>query len=339
MRMRLLLTAALTLLALLAVACGADTLDEGDSEVAADETGPDPDLEPSEAGSEAGSESEAGGGCEDVGTITVGSANFPESQILANLYAEVLEDRGFEVERNLNIGSREVYFPALQAGELDLFPEYIGATHAFLAAGEDGEAEAISGVEELRSAAEELLSDELTLLESSEAQDQDALAVTQETADEFGLETTSDLADVDDQFVIGGPPEEETRPTGLPGLQEVYGLEFSEFRTLDAGGPLTREALRSGEVDVARVFSTQGFIEEDNLVILEDDQGLVPAENITPIARTSIACDDVVSALNETSAALTTESLTNLNFQVEVENANPEDVATQYAEEQGLLGT
>ena len=336
MRTRLLLTAALTLFALLAAACGADTLDEGDSEVAADDTAPDVDLAPSEEASGA----EAGGGCEDVGTITVGSANFPESQILANLYAEVLEDRDFDVERNLNIGSREVYFPALQAGELDLFPEYIGATHAFLAAGQDGsEAEAISGVEELRSATEELLSEELTLLESSEAQDQDALAVTQETADEFGLETTSDLAEVDDQFVIGGPPEEETRPTGLPGLQEVYGLEFSEFRTLDAGGPLTREALRSGEVDVARVFSTQGFIEEDNLVILEDDEGLVPAENITPIARTSIACDDVVSALNETSAALTTESLTNLNFQVEVENANPEDVATQYAEEQGLLGT
>ena len=119
----------------------------------------------------------------------------------------------------------------------------------------------------------------------------------------------------------------------------MYGIEFAEFRALDAGGPLTREALSSGEVDVARVFSTQGFIEEDNLVILDDDQGLVPAENITPIARESILCDEVRTALNEVSAALTTESLTNLNFQVEVENANPEDVATSYAQEQGLIGS
>lgn len=283
----------------------------------------------------AGGASEAptgGGGAE--GSVTVGSANFAEQLILGNMYADVLEEAGLTVERNLNLGSREVYFPALVNGDLDVLPEYLGSTYNFVA---EGEAQVLTEVEELRSALEETLPAELTLLESSAAQDQDALAVTQETADEFGLTTVSDLAPIAGELVAGGPAEEETRATGLPGLQEVYGIEFGEYVVLDSGGPQTREALEAGRVDVARVFSTSAFVEADELVVLEEDMPLIPAENVTPIVRTDAVTPELEEALNSVSEVLTTEDLTTLNARVEIDQEDPDVVAREYLVEQGLV--
>lgn len=283
----------------------------------------------------AGGASEAptgGGGAE--GSVTVGSANFAEQLILGNMYADVLEEAGLTVERNLNLGSREVYFPALVNGDLDVLPEYLGSTYNFVA---EGEAQVLTEVEELRSALEETLPAELTLLESSAAQDQDALAVTQETADEFSLTTVSDLAPIAGELVAGGPAEEETRATGLPGLQEVYGIEFGEYVVLDSGGPQTREALEAGRVDVARVFSTSAFVEADELVVLEEDMPLIPAENVTPIVRTDAVTPELEEALNSVSEVLTTEDLTTLNARVEIDQEDPDVVAREYLVEQGLV--
>lgn len=320
------LGAVIVLMALLGTACSSEVTDgepaaDGD-EAAGEETA---DAEEEDTGA-----AEAG----DVGTITVGSANFAEQLILGNMYAIALEEAGFDVEANLNLGSREVYFPALQSGDLDVMPEYLGAAYGFLA---EGEEEVLTEVDELRAALEEVLPADLVLLESSEAQDQDALAVTQETADEYGLVTVSDLAPVAGELVAGGPAEEETRAVGLPGLRDVYGIEFADFIVTDAGGPQTVEALNSGRIDVGRVFTTSSFIEAEGFVVLEEDQPLIPGENITPIVRQEVAVPEVEEVLNAISAALTTDELIDLNARVELDNDDPDVVARDFLVEKGLI--
>jgi osmoprotectant transport system substrate-binding protein len=322
-------TFALTVLALclllLAGACaGEDALDES--------------AEPTGAGEEEATDGEAAGGEEATdgeaagGTVIVGSANFTEQLILANMYAELLESRGVTVERRLNLGSREIIFPALESGEIGLLPEYNGAVVAFLTGGEAD----VTEPEEVTEALRAELPEGLVALEPSDAQDKDGLAVLPETAEEFGLETYSDLAPVAGEMVVGGPAEMEERDVGLPGLEEVYGIEFAEFRALDAGGPLTSSALSSGDIDVGRVFTTQGVIDAEGWVVLEDDMNLAPAQNIIPIIREDVLTSDIEEALNELSALLTTEDLVALNARVDVDAEDPEIVAVEYLEENGL---
>lgn len=275
---------------------------------------------------------EAGGG--DSGGIVVGSANFPEQLILGNMYAEVVEDQGLEVERRLNLGTRDVLFPALESGEITLVPEYNGALLAYLTEGESD----VTSPEETTSQLRQELPEGLVALEASDAQDKDALAVTPETAEKYDLQNTSDLAGVADELIVGGPPEMEERPDGLPGLKEVYGIEFEEFKALDAGGPLTVEALANGDIDVGRVFSSQGVIDARGWVVLEDDKELSPAQNIIPIIRQQDSTGKIENALNELSATLTTDDLKKLNRRVEVDKEDPEDVARNYLQQEGLLG-
>ncbi len=273
-----------------------------------------------------------GGGAQ--GTITVGSADFTEAQLLGNMYALALEDAGFTVETDLGIGTREVYIPALESGDLDVVPEYLGSAYNFLT---EQQGTPATEVEELRTQIEEELPDGLVLLDSSDAQDQDALAVTAATAEEYGLETVSDLEPVAGELVIGGPPEQETRSTGLPGLRDVYGLEFARFEVLDAGGQVTRQALAEGRVDVARVFSTTGFVAEDDLVILEEDKPLIPPENITPVAREEAVTPELEEALNAVSDALTTENLTELNRRIDIDNEDVDAVAREFLVQEGVI--
>lgn len=269
--------------------------------------------------------------------VVVGSANFSEQLILGNMYAELLEDRGVSVERRLNIGSRDTLFPALESGEITLVPEYTGALLVFRA---EGEEEELKGSEpsQVTDRLREELPDGLVALEPAEAQNRGSLAVLPETAEEYELETYSDLAKVADELAVGGPPEFPTRYSGLVGLQEVYGIEeFGEFRALDAGGPLTAEALSSGQIDVARVFTTQGVIKDQGWVVLEDDKNMELAQNIVPVIREPALTDEIQSALNELSAGLTTENLISLNERVEVDREDPEDVAREYLQENGLI--
>ncbi len=267
------------------------------------------------------------------GGIVVGSANFPEQLILGNMYAEVLEDQGLKVERRLNIGTRDVLFPALKSGEITLVPEYNGALLAYL----DKESDETSP-EETTKALEGALPSSLVALEASDAQDKDALVVTPETAKKYDLKNTSDLAGVADKLVVGGPPEMETRPDGLPGLKKVYGVEFSEFKPLDAGGPLTIETLANGDIDVGRFFTSQGIIDARGWIVLPDDKELSPAQNIIPIIRKQDNSGKIEKALNELSATLTTEDLKKMNKRVEVDKADPEVVAKNYLKQKGLLG-
>jgi osmoprotectant transport system substrate-binding protein len=202
------------------------------------------------------------------GSLVIGAANFSESQILAELYAIALEGAGFTTEVK-PVTNREVYGPALERGELTVFPEYVGTFTEYLNKRKNGpDAEAVASgdldatMEALRPLAEEV---GLTVLDPSEAQDQNAFAVTRAFAEENGLRTLSDLADVEDELVLGGPPECPERPFCQPGLEETYGITFDDFVSLDAGGPLTKTALQQGRIQVGLVFSSDG-----SLSVLED---------------------------------------------------------------------
>ena len=267
-------------------------------------------------------------------TVTVGSTNFPEQLILAQMYAAVLEKAGVKVDTRLNLGAREVVFPALEKGDIDLLPEYNGSVLSFL----DPKATQTTS-EEVNTALAPLLDAKgLVALDESPAEDKDGWAVTKETADKYSLAKISDLKGKASQLVVGGPPELKTRPAGLPGLKSVYGIEdFKEFKALDAGGPLTTSALNKGDIDVGRVFTTQGAIAANNWVLLEEDKPLEPAQNIGPIGRKDAMTDQVKQALNAISAKITTEELTKLNKLVDVDKEDPEKVANDWLTQQGLL--
>jgi osmoprotectant transport system substrate-binding protein len=267
-------------------------------------------------------------------TVTVGSTNFSEQLILAEMYAAVLKKAGVKVDTRLNLGAREVVFPALEKGDIDLLPEYNGAVLSFL----DPKATQTTS-QEVNTALTPLLDAKgLVALEQSPAEDKDGWAVTKETAAKYGLAKISDLKGKAHMLVVGGPPELKTRPAGLPGLKKVYGIEdFKEFKALDAGGPLTTSALNKGDIDVGRVFTTQGAIAQYGWVVLQEDKPLEPAQNIVPIGRKDAMTDQVKQALDTISAKITTEELIKLNKLVDVDKQDPEKVANDWLTQQGLL--
>ena len=267
--------------------------------------------------------------------MTIGSTDFTEQQVVAEMYALTLEDAGYTVDRRYQLGSREVVFPALQSGELDVTPEYVGTLLEFI---NGGAGEATADTQETLDLLLEQLPDGLTMLAPSEAQDKNALALTQETADELGASAVSDLEGEAGSLVLGGPPECPQRPLCLPGYEDTYGLDFASFTPLDAGGPLTTAALNDGDIDIGLVFSTQGAIAANNWVVLEDDEGLQPAENITPAVREEVLNGEIEELLDGVSAVLTTEKLIDLNRRVDIDGEAPEDAALSFLEEEGVLG-
>ena len=275
-----------------------------------------------------------GGGGEDRGTLTVGGVAFAENQIVAEMYAQVLEYAGYTVERQTGLESREVLQPAIEAGDVDIAPEYLSSLLLFL----DPDATASGDHEEAHSSLAPLLDERgQTLLESSEANDTNAFVVTQETAEANDLTTVSDLAPVAGELTLGGPPECPERPFCIPGLRDSYGIEFGEFVPLDVGGPMTVEALENGDIDVGLLFSTSSVIGANGWVLLEDDQQLQNAENITPVVRTEVLNDEIAGLLNDVSATLTTENITELNGRVEIDEKDPADVAADHLSEEGLI--
>jgi osmoprotectant transport system substrate-binding protein len=266
-------------------------------------------------------------------SLTVGADNFAEAEIVAEMYAQVLENAGYDVSRKFGT-TRETRIPAMETGEIDLAPEYLATLLLFL----DAEAEASSDPAAVGGDLQPLLEAKgLTTLEASAAIDTNAFVVTSETASEHGLQSVSDLEPVAGDLTLGGPPECPERPFCIPGLKDVYGVEFGGFVPLDAGGPLTVEALDTGEIDVALLFSTQSVIADKGWVLLQDDQGLQAADNITPLIRSDLVNDEVTQLLNVVSAALTTENMTELNGRVEIDGEDPADVAEDFLTVQGLL--
>ncbi|TGN64193.1 ABC transporter substrate-binding protein [Nocardioides eburneiflavus] len=272
--------------------------------------------------------SDEGGGSD---TIVVGSADFTESALLAEIYAGALEAQGVQVEKTLNIGSREAYIPALQDGSIDLIPEYTGVlAHYFDEDATATESEAV--YEELQAA----LPESLAVLDKAEAEDKDAIAVTRETAEEHSLVSIADLAAVAGDLTLGAGPEWKTRASGVPGLAEVYGAEFESFRALDAGGPLTVQALKNGQVDAANLFTTDPNIAANDFVVLEDPENLFAAENVVPLITRSKLDDTISETLNEVSANLDTATLAALLERVVMDKEDAGDVAADFLSEHGL---
>jgi len=240
--------------------------------------------------------------------VIIGSADFTESQLIATIYSQALQAEGVKVKEQFNIGSREVYMAALQDGSIDLLPEYSGALLKYL----DSESKA-STSEDVVAELGDKLPKGVSMLDISPAEDKDVLAVTQETADKYDLKTISDLVPYMSELSLGGPPEWKTRVNGVVGLEQVYGLTFKEFVSLDAGGPLTMTALTSGQVQVGDIFSTDPGLTANKLVALEDDKSLFAAENIVPVISTSKLDDTISKTLDKVSAALTTEDLIEMN--------------------------
>lgn len=268
--------------------------------------------------------------------ITVGvSGVFTENQIVAEMYAQVLEKAGYKVERQLELQTREISQPAIEEEEIDLKPEYLLSLllHYDKAATPSTDPDAV--LEKLKPL---LDAKKLSLLEPSKANDTNALAVTQKSADDRKLSKISDLVPIDAELVMGGPPECPQRPLCLIGLKEKYGLEFKEFKPLDGGGPLTFEALTSGAIQVALVFSTDARIVGQKLAVLDDDKaGITGADNIVPLIRSDIVNGEIRRLLNAISARLTTEGMTDLNAKVDIDNEDAEDVAREFLTAEDLL--
>ena len=282
-----------------------------------------------------GEDADTGGSEEVREDVTVGvSAAFAENQIVAEMYAQVLENAGYNVDRQLDLGSREISYPALKNGEIDITPEYVGTLLLYL----DPDAAASGDAQNNADLLEPLLEEDgITLLEPSAANDTNGFVVTQETADEFGLSSVGDLADVAGDLVLGGPPECPDRPFCIPGLEETYGVTFGDFKPLDVGGPLTVAALEAGKIDVAVLFTTSSVIGANGWVVLEDDQSLQTADNITPVVRNDLLNDEITELLNAVSAELTSELMIELNGRVELDKEDPATVATDFLTEVGLL--
>lgn len=268
------------------------------------------------------------------GSVTIGSFNFSESVLLANLYAKVLGDAGYDTTVRANLGAREIVFPALEKGEIDVIPEYLGNALAYV----DKNATEPGNVDSAKTRLTEAVKSRgLAVLEPSDATDGDILAVTKATADEHSLKKISDLAPVAAQLTLGGPPECPTRITCGLGLEQVYGLSFKGFKALDTGGPITRGALEKGDVDVARLFSADAAIEEMNFVILEDDKFIQPAGNVVPVIRTEKVDDEITEILNKLSSTLTTDELIAMNKKIDVDKQDPDKVAEEYLVDKGLI--
>jgi osmoprotectant transport system substrate-binding protein len=272
---------------------------------------------------------------DDGSTIRVASFDFEESAVVAEIYVQALDGAGLNALHVPRVGAREIVLPALERGLIDVVPEYVGSALEFLGARPAPDPRA--SVARLRP----LLNDRgIDVLSPSPAQSRNGLVVEEATATVHGLRTISDLRAVASAFTLGGPPECPERELCLPGLTRVYGLRFASFLPLDAGGPVTAEAVQRGTVDVGVLFTSDGSLADHDLVLLADDRRLQPAENLVPVVRQealSRSGPALTQVLDGVSARLTTAELRTLNSLVR--SGVPADVvAARWLAEQGIAG-
>ncbi|QNV37616.1 glycine betaine ABC transporter substrate-binding protein [Rothia terrae] len=263
-------------------------------------------------------------------TVTVGSADFTESQIIAEIYAAALKKRGINAETVPAIGAREAYIGALQEGTVGVVPDYSGNLLLYF----DAETKATTP-EEIMQALPDAVGDKLSVLEAAPAQNSDSLVVTRETAQRLGLTSIADLAAHSDELVLGAPPEFAERAYGLPGLKSKYGFVPKDFSPVnDGGGPLTVQALLDDDVQVADLFSTDPAIVKNKFVVLEDPKNNFLAQQVVPVVNAKAVSVAAADVLNEISALLTTEDLIALNDRVSgEEKANPATAASDWVNE------
>ncbi|AMD56092.1 glycine/betaine ABC transporter substrate-binding protein [Mycolicibacterium fortuitum subsp. fortuitum DSM 46621 = ATCC 6841 = JCM 6387] len=284
-----------------------------------------------------GSANPLGGGpiSGDLKTVTVGSADFPESKILAEIYAQALEANDFQIRRQFGIGSRETYVPAVQDHSIDLIPEYTGNLLQYF----DAEATATTP-DEVLIALFKALPGDLSILSPSPAEDKDTLAVTAATAQRWNLKTIADLAAHSAEVKVGAPSEFQTRQTGLVGLKARYGLDIAPANFVaisDGGGPATVQALNSGAVTAANIFSTSPAIVQHHLVPLGDPENVFLAANVVPLVASQKMSNELKTVLDAVSAQLTTEALIELNTAVEGNaGVDPDEAAGKWIKDNGF---
>ncbi|ULN34998.1 ABC transporter substrate-binding protein [Mycolicibacterium smegmatis] len=284
-----------------------------------------------------GSSNPLGGGeiSGDLKTIRVGSADFPESKIIAEIYAQALEANGFDIGSQFGIGSRETYIPAVQDHSIDLIPEYTGNLLQYF----DPETPATTPDAVLLGLFKALPGD-LSILYPSPAEDKDTLAVTEETAQRWNLKSIEDLAQHSAEVKVGGPSEFQTRQTGLVGLKSKYGLDIAPANFVaisDGGGPATVQALNSGAITAANIFSTSPAIEQHHLVVLEDPKNVFLAANVVPLVASQKMSNELKTVLDAVSAKLTTEALIEMNTAVEGNaGVDPDEAAAKWVADNGF---
>jgi osmoprotectant transport system substrate-binding protein len=264
--------------------------------------------------------------------VVVGSANFPEDELLAEIYVLALQGKGVKVTSKFNIGDREVYYPEIKNGAITILPEYNGA---LLTTSVDTTSTAATTAQ-VNAALTAKLPSTLEILQSSSAQDKDSVTVTQATATKYHLSSIADLAPVAKDFVIGGPSEFRTRTDGLVGLKKNYGLTFKSFDPLDESGPVTLAALVDGKVQAADVFTTTPQIITDHLVALADPKFNFAAQNVTPLVYKKGVNSTIVATLNAISAKLTTPGLLAMDKAVILDHDNYSTVAKGWLTAVGL---
>jgi len=270
---------------------------------------------------DSGSES---GGSE---TITIGSQAYYSNEIIAEIYAQALENAGFTVERQFNIGQRDAYLPSLENGEIDLFPEYTGNLLQFY-----NEATTATTSDEVYAELQDALPGGLTVLDQAAATDQDSYNVTAEFAEANNVSSLADLAGLSVPLTLGGPAELAERPYGPTGLLEKYGVTVA----FSATGDTTYEDLLAGTITIANVYTADPRIQTDSLVTLDDPEGLFLASNVVPLVNADVA-DSIADVINAVQAKLTAEGLIALNVQSTVDQLSSPEIATQWLTENGLI--
>ncbi len=280
----------------------------------------------------------SGGGGDSAGgsdPIRVGSKDFAEQFILGEMYALVLEEAGFTVERRLNLGGTPVAQTALEAGEIDLYPEYTG-TGLLTVLQEPVNTDPAAVFETVSQGYAERFN--LTWLDPAPMNNTQALAMTRARAEELGITTISDMVAKAGELTLIGPPEFELREDGIPGIKENYGdFTLKAFRAVDPG--LRYQALTAGEADVTVAFGTDGEIAAFDLVVLQDDRGMFPPYQVAPVVRQVVleANPAIADALNALAPRITDSAMQTLNYAVTGEGKEPADVAKEFLVAEGLI--
>lgn len=267
-------------------------------------------------------ESPTGGTSASGAPVVVGSADFSESVLLAEIYAGALKAKGINASTKTNIGSREIYLKALQDGSIQVVPEYTGALALYFDKNFNE-----TDPEKVYAALQKVLPDNLAVLAKSTAEDNDSMVVTKATADRLGATTIEDLAGKSESLTLGAPPEFKTRAQGLPGLEKTYGLTFGTFRELK--GQALVQALANDQVQVANIFSTDPAILVNGFVTLTDTKKLFGSQNVVPLVVKSEAAR-LAPILDPVSAALTTEKLTAMLKETDIDKKDPAAVAAEF---------
>ncbi|MBP1300649.1 MULTISPECIES: ABC transporter substrate-binding protein [unclassified Curtobacterium] len=267
----------------------------------------------------------------DSKTIVIGSQQYYSNEIIAELYAQVLEKDGFTVERNFNIGQREVYIPQLEKGAIDVMPEYSGNLLQYF----DKESTAKSA-DQIDEALEKALPKGLRVLDEADATDQDSYTVTKQFSEENDVTSLADLKDVKEKLTVGANSEFQTRPYGPEGLKSVYGVDVDFKAVEDSGGALTVKALKDGTVQLADIYSADPSIKANDFVSLKDPENLILPQNVIPVVSDKVD-EKAADAIDEVNEKLTTDKLIELNEKSVTDKEKASQIAKQFLQDEGLL--